>query len=150
MRRFFLLVAILASLPLGTGITIARGADAGGTGESLAGAPDTATLEIVCSGLRNGDIEVFDVYDPEGRKTYTVALRGTGPGKAVRRRITALMPGLYRVESANWAWAYEKSPRALEMRLSAGDTTSFNFSESKRSGIPLNYENGKLNVFKTQ
>lgn len=138
MKRIVLLIAFGAILPLGLGICDARGADAG----------DSATLELVCTGLRKGDIAVFDVYGPEGRKVYSVALQGNGPGIAVRRRITGLEPGLYRVESAHWDWAYDKTPDSREMRLTAGESTSFSFSTSRRSGIPLNYEDGKLNVFK--
>lgn len=143
MRRIILLIAILAVLPLRPGISNARGADAGS-----GGAPDTAALEIVCTGLRVGDIAVFDVYGPEGRKIHSVALQGNGQGIAVRRRITGLEPGLYRVESAHWDWTYDKTPDSREMRLTAGESTSFSFSTSRRSGLPLNYENGKLNVFK--
>ena len=139
MRRMILLVALLAILPFSPGTTIARETDA-----------DTATLEIVCTGLRNGDIAVFDVYGPEGGKIYSVALQGTGPGKAVRRRIIGLKPGHYRVVSANWDWTYDKSPASPGLTASKGETAVFSFSASKRSGIPLNYENGKLNVFKAQ
>lgn len=138
MRRIILLIAILAVLPLRPGISNASGADAG----------DSATLELVCTGLRKGDIAVFDVYGPEGRKVYSVALQGNGPDKAARRRIIGLKPGLYRVEIANWDWAYDKTPNSREMRLTAGESTSFSFSTSRRSGLPLNYEDGKLNVFK--
>ena len=143
MRRIILLIAILAVLPLRPGISNARGADAGS-----GGAPDTAALEIVCTGLRVGDIAVFDVYSPEGRKIHSVALQGNGPDKAARRRIIGLKPGLYRVESANWDWAYDKTPNSHEMQLTAGENTSFSFTASRRSGLPQNYENSKLNVFK--
>lgn len=138
----FILIAILAILSLRPGITAARGADAGNVG--------TATIELVCTGLRAGDIAVFDVYGPKGGKIYSVALQGTGPGKTVRRRITGLKPGHYRVKSANWDWTYDKSPVSPELTASKGETAVFSFSASKRSGIPLNYENGKLNVFKAQ
>lgn len=142
MRRIILLVAFWAIITLGLGTGIARGADAGS-----AGAPDSAALEIVCTGLRNGDIAVFDVYGPEGGKIYSVALQGTGPGKAVRRRIIGMKPGHYRVESANWDWTYDKSPASHEQTVSNGETAMFSFSASMRSGLPHNYENGKLNVF---
>lgn len=137
MRRMILLVSLLAILPFSPGTTIARETDA-----------DTATLEIVCTGLRVGDIAVFDVYGPEGRKIHSVALQGNGPDKAARRRIIGLKPGLYRVESANWDWTYDKTPNSREMRLTSGESTSFNFAASRRSGLPHNYEDGKMNVFK--
>ena len=136
MRRIILLVAILAILPLGPWISDAHGTDA-----------DTAALEIVCTGLKDGDIAVFDVYGPVGGKIYSVALQGNGPGKAVRRRIVGLKPGHYRVKSANWDWAYDKTADSREMPLTAGETTSFSFTASRRNILPLNYENGKLNVF---
>lgn len=140
MRRIILLVAILAILPLGPWISDARGTDAGTT--------DTAVLEIVCTGLRDGDIAVFDVYGPEGRKIYSVALQGNGNGNAVRRRIIGLKPGLYRVESANWDWSYDKTPNSRAMQLIAGEDTSFSFAANRRNGLPNNCEDGKLNVFK--
>ena len=142
MRRIILLIAILAVMPLRPGISNARGADAGSV--------DSATLELVCTGLRAGDIAVFDVYGPEGRKIHSVALKGAGPGKAVRRRIIGLKPGHYRVKSANWDWTYDKTPVTQEMLLSGGDTAVFNFTTSKSSDLPLNYEEGKLNVFRQQ
>ena len=147
MKRMIFLVAILTILSLFSGIFQARGADTGAVRGGLTGDSDAAALEIVCTGLRKGDIAVFDVYGPEGRKIYSVALQGVGSDKAVRRRIIGLKPGLYRVKSANWDWTYDKSPVSLELKLNAGESIPFSFSADKRSNLPLNYEDGKLNVF---
>lgn len=146
MRRMIILIAIL----LGIGTTYARGEVSGTDNRNLTGGPDTAALEIVCTGLINGEMAVFDVYGPDGRKIYSVSLQGVGHGNAVRRRIIGLKPGHYRAETANWDWTYDKTPVTQEMLLSGGDTAVFNFSTSKSSDLPLNYETGKLNVFRQQ
>lgn len=109
-----------------------------------------AALEIVCSGLGRGDRALYDVYGPDGRKIYSVALQGTGPGKSVSRRITGLKSGVYRVTSAHWDWTYDESPASLELQLSGGEISVFGFTASKRGSLPYNCEEGKLNVFKTQ
>lgn len=107
----------------------------------------TETIEIVCIGLENGDRALYDVYGSGGRKLYSVALQGKGPGKAVSRCIKGLSPGVYRVVPAGWDWTYDQNPGSIELSLRAGETITFNFQAIKRSGVMHHYEEGKLNRF---
>ncbi len=107
----------------------------------------STVLEITCTGLGHGDRAVYYVYGPEGGKVYSVALQGTGAGQTVSTRITGLRPGRYKVVPAGWDWTYKESPDSVEMIIEYGRTAVFNFTSSKRSGIPLHYEEGKLNRF---
>lgn len=108
----------------------------------------TASLEIVCSGLKDGDRALYDVYGPDGNKIYSVALQGFDAGKSVSRRIKGLKPGLYRVEATGWNWSYDESPSSLELTVGSGETAVFSFTSAKRRGLSTHYEDGRLNSFK--
>lgn len=108
----------------------------------------TAALEIACTGLKDGERALYDVFNPKGQKVYSVALTGTGTGTRVSRRIIGLQPGLYRVVSAKWDWSYEESPGSFELQAAPGESAVFEFTTRKRSGLPVHYEDGRLNSFK--
>lgn len=107
----------------------------------------TASLEIACTGLKDGERALYTVFDPNGRKIFSVALEGAGPEARVSRRIVGLQSGLYRVVSANWDWSYEESPGSIEIQAAPGDSAVFEFTARKRSALPVHYEDGKLNRF---
>lgn len=109
---------------------------------------DTAALEIACTGLKEGERALYDVFNPKGVKIFSVALQGNGTGVRVSRRITGLQPGLYKVASANWNWSYEESPGSLELQAAPGESAVFEFTARKRSALPIHYEDGKLNKFR--
>lgn len=132
-----ILIAIL-------GLTSFR-ADASGDGNADS---DTASLEIACTGLKDGERALYDVFDPKGEKIFSVALQGTGTKARVSRRIIGLQPGLYKVVSAKWNWSYEESPGPLELQAAPGESAVFEFTARKRSTLPVHYEDGKLNKFR--
>lgn len=132
-RMLILIIMILASL-------LPQRANAAAAG--------TATVEIVCTGLKNGDRALYNVYGPNGKKLYSVAMKGEGTDKSVSRRIIGLTPGLYRVESAGWDWSYDDAPEAVELQATASGTATFNFTATKRSGVPDHFEDGRLNRFR--
>ena len=107
----------------------------------------TASLEIACTGLKDGERALYDVFNPKGVKIFSVALQGTGTEARVSRRIIGLQPGLYRVAGANWNWSYEESPGSMELQASPGEPAVFEFTVRKRSALPVHYEDGKLNRF---
>lgn len=120
-------------------------AEASETGETDSG---TASLEIACTGLKDGERALYDVFDPKGEKIFSVALQGTGTKARVSRRIIGLQPGLYKVVSAKWNWSYEESPGPLELQAAPGESAVFEFTARKRSTLPIHYEDGKLNKFR--
>ena len=120
-------------------------ADASGDGNADSG---IATLEIACTGLKEGERALYDVFSPKGVKIFSVALQGSGTAARVSRRITGLQPGLYRVAGANWNWSYEESPGSMELQASPGEPAVFEFTARKRSALPVHYEDGKLNRFR--
>ena len=120
-------------------------ADASGGGNADSG---IATLEIACTGLKEGERALYDVFNPKGEKIFSVALQGSGTAARVSRRITGLQPGLYRVAGANWNWSYEESPGSMELQASPGEPVVFEFTARKRSTLPIHYEDGKLNRFR--
>ena len=108
----------------------------------------TASLEIACTGLKDGERALYDVFDPKGKKIFSVALQGTGTETRVSRRIIGLQPGLYKVLSTKWNWSYEESPGSLELQAASGESEVFEFTAKKRSALPVHYEDGKLNRFR--
>lgn len=108
-------------------------------------------LTISKTGLKLGESALFNVMKNIGGSTYgkpiQVWVTGDGSKNAATTKVKFLEPGTYKVEETRWSWSYTPSPSNayIEKAVGAENNTTFEFSNTAKTGVPSHGESASGN-----